>query len=326
MIGEVHVTPGNRWALVLAGGDGTRLQELTRRIAGAPIPKQYCRLLGDHSLLEATLKRVQSFAPRERTAVIVNQNHIDVGWEQVQTLPAENILIQPRNRDTGPGLLFSLLHLARRDRYGTVAVFPSDHYIGNEAVFMESVQQASRLVARFPDKIAVLGIHPERPDPGFGYIMPGAPLCADAEGHTAFHVRCFQEKPGAEVAALLLAQGGLWNSFVLVFRVARMLELLRSRIPAEIECMQAVYSDPLASARAYATLVPWNFSNQLLACIPEHLAVLPVQDVSWSDWGTPEAIERTLHALQRLPPWSATAPGRRGAGKSRLPTRPAQVG
>src|ERR1051325_9721028 len=134
MIREAHFT-GGLSALILAGGDGTRLQELTRWIAGTPIPKQCCRLLGGRSLLEATLRRAQSFAPRERTTVIVNENHLDVGWEQVQTLPAENILIQPRNRDTGPGLLFSLLHLARRDPHGTVAVFPSDHYVGNEAVF-----------------------------------------------------------------------------------------------------------------------------------------------------------------------------------------------
>ena len=220
---------GNLWALVLAGGDGTRLRELTRRISGVPIPKQYCLLLGDHSLLEATLKRVQSFAPPQRTAVVVNQDHLAIGWKQVQMLPAENILIQPCNRDTGPGLLFSLLHLARRDPQGTVAVFPSDHYIDNDAAFMESVHEASRLVESFPEKVAVLGIHPQRPDSGFGYIMPGEPLHAGPVGQlaapagggaqAAFHVRSFQEKPGAGVATMLLAQGGLWNSFVMVFRV-----------------------------------------------------------------------------------------------------------
>jgi mannose-1-phosphate guanylyltransferase len=296
-------TPGNRWALVLAGGDGTRLQELTRRIAGTPIPKQYCRLLGDHSLLEATLRRVRAFAPPKRTAVIVNRNHIDVGWQQVQTLPSENILIQPRNRDTGPGLLFSLLHLARRDPHGTVAVFPSDHYIGDETVFMDSVSQASRLVARSPDKIVILGVHPEHPDPGFGYIMPGDPLCENAGEPSAFRVRCFQEKPATEEARLLIAQGGLWNSFVMVFQIGRMLELVTSVMPLETNRMRAVYSDPIASARAYSTLVPWNFSNQLLTCIPEHLVVLRVDGVSWSDWGTPEAIRRTLCAFNLPAPW-----------------------
>lgn len=303
MTGAARFAPSNCWALVLAGGDGTRLQELTRRITGNPIPKQYCRLLGDQSLLEATLTRVESFAPRERTVVIVNENHLDVGWEQVRSLPRENILIQPHNRDTGPGLLFSLLHLAQRDLQATVAVFPSDHYIGNEERFMEAVDQARHIVASFPEKIVMLGIRPERPDAGFGYIMPDEPVCTGADGAIAFGVRSFQEKPAAGVAATLLAQGGLWNSFVMVFRLARMLELLGAIMPLEIHRMQAVYSDPVASACAYARLEPWNFSNQLLAHIPEHSIVLPVDDSSWSDWGTPEAIWRTLVTCQSPPPW-----------------------
>lgn len=293
---------GERWALVLAGGDGTRLQSLTRQISGAPIPKQYCRLLGDRSLLEATLRRVRLFAPRARTAVVVNENHIGLAREQVRVLPGENVLIQPRNRDTGPGLLFSLLHLARRDPHGTVAVFPSDHYIGDEAAFMGSVDAASRVVARFPDRIVILGIRPERPDPGFGYVMPGEPLGGEPP---AWRVRSFQEKPPPEVAAMLLAQGGLWNSFVMVFRIARMLDLLRVRMPRRFRSMREVHMDPLASARAYASLVPWNFSNQLLARIPQHLAVLPVEDVSWSDWGTPEAIRRSLLCFASPPSWFA---------------------
>lgn len=294
---------GDQWALVLAGGDGTRLRDLTRQIAGAPIPKQYCRLLGERSLLEATLSRAQWFAQRERTTVILNRDHVEIGWEQIHTLPAENILIQPSNRDTGPGLLFALLHLAGRDPHGTVAVFPSDHYIGNEAAFMESVRLASQLVTRFPHKIAVLGIRPDQPDPGFGYIMPGAPISDDAEGRTAHGVLSFQEKPRMEVAADLLAQGGLWNSFVMVFRISRMLEILRTMMPGEFARMQAVHTDQIATANAYVNLVPWNFSNHLLSCIPEHLMVLPIDDIGWSDWGTPEAIRRTLCTFKSPPQW-----------------------
>src|SRR5262249_59089551 len=89
------------------------------------------------------------------------------------------------NRDTGRGLLFSLLHLARRDPQATVAVFPSDHYIGDDLTFMGYVRRAAELVGTFPHKIVVLGICPDRPDPGFGYIIPGAAL-AGAAGPAAF--------------------------------------------------------------------------------------------------------------------------------------------
>jgi len=305
MTGKTRTDPNNRWALVLAGGDGTRLQNFIRKIAGAPIPKQYCRLLGDRSLLEATLGRVRSFAPRERTAVVLNRNHIDIGRDQIHFLPAENILVQPSNRDTGPGLLFALLHLARRDPHAIVAVFPSDHYVRNEAAFMDAVGRASHLLACFPEKVVVLGVHPDRPDPGFGYVMPGEPV-DPAEWDDAFHVHCFQEKPAPKTAAMLIAAGGLWNSFVMVYRVATMLQLLERLMPAEVvEMRRAVHNTPGAIANTYAALSPWNFSSRLLAQIPEHLLVLRVKDVGWSDWGTPESIRRTILTFASPPRWFA---------------------
>src|SRR5437764_1273087 len=109
-----------RWALVLAGGDGTRLQELTRLIAGAPIPKQYCRIHGDESLLQATVSRIASLVSTERTLVIVNSDHLSLAREQLGGLPADNMLVQPSNRDTGPGMLFALNELAKRDAGATV--------------------------------------------------------------------------------------------------------------------------------------------------------------------------------------------------------------
>ena len=103
------------WALVLAGGDGTRLQALTRLIAGAPIPKQYCRIVGDRSLLETTLARIAPLVRRERTLAIVNRGHLSLARPQLAAIPTSNVLVQPQNLDTGPGLLVSLLALARRD-------------------------------------------------------------------------------------------------------------------------------------------------------------------------------------------------------------------
>ena len=97
------------WALVLAGGDGTRLQPLTRLIAGAPIPKQYCRIIGSRSLLEATLARVAPLVPPERMLAIVNRGHMELARPQLATIPGANVLVQPRNLDTGPGILVSLL-------------------------------------------------------------------------------------------------------------------------------------------------------------------------------------------------------------------------
>ncbi|HLK12174.1 MAG TPA: sugar phosphate nucleotidyltransferase [Candidatus Binatia bacterium] len=293
------------WALVLAGGDGTRLQGLTRRVAGAPIPKQYCRLLGDRTLLEATLDRVRAIAPPGRTVAIVNRDHLPLARGQLATLPAENVLVQPRNRDTGPGLLLSLLALARRDPRALVAVFPSDHYVAAPEVLAVHVRTAARTAALLPAKVALLGIPPERPDAEYGYIEPGMPVGA---GATAFHVAAFWEKPDVPTARGIIARGGLWNAFLLVGRIGRLLELLAIARPADFERLWSAADDAERLAATYAALAPWNFSRDFLAEAADHLVVEPAVGTGWSDWGTPESVLRTLRALRQPPPWESAAP------------------
>jgi mannose-1-phosphate guanylyltransferase len=287
------------WGLVLAGGDGTRLQDLTRRIAGAPIPKQYCRIAGSRSLLEETLARVDGLVPRARTVAIVNRAHVALARPQVRSLPDRNVIVQPGNRDTGPGLVLSLLTLARRDPAAIVAVFPSDHHVRDAAAFRAAVRRATTLVDAHPQKIVLLGIVPDRPDPGMGYVVPGAPIAADAGA--ARRVLAFHEKPVD--AADLVRQGALWSSFVMVFAVDHMLELLRAIRPLDVARLERSSASPRRLALAYESVPRWSFSRDVLTRITPHLLVVPAAGLGWSDWGTREAIERTLLALGQTPPW-----------------------
>ena len=301
------------WAVVLAGGDGTRLQELTREITGAPIPKQYCRILGERSMLQSTLVRTQHYVPLRRTLVVISSNHLDIARQQLAGLPSSNVLVQPCNRDTGPGLLFALLALAQHAPTAIVSVFPSDHYVEDDRAFIAHVSHAAGVVARLPSKIALLGIRPDRPEPGYGYIVPSAPLGALWGNGSTFHVASFREKPSMEAARGLLGQGGLWNSFVMVFQIARMLELLRATVPAQYEQMAALGQDPTLAADVYRDLQGWNFSSHFLMRIPNHLVVLQVDNVHWSDWGTRDAIERTFKRLTRRLPWKLGVAARSAA-------------
>ena len=277
-------------------------------------------------MLEATLARTQHYAPLKHTLVVVNSNHLDIGREQLRPLPSENVLVQPHNRDTGPGVLFALLRLARRDPAAIVGVFPSDHYVGDDRAFIGHVSRAVREVTRLPDKIVVLGILPDRPDPGFGYIVPDRPLRTQLGKATMFHVATFHEKPGAEVAQALVAQGGLWNSFVMVFRISRMLELLQSVIPHDFHRMWTLSKDPQTMPNLYRDMTPWNFSSHFLASVPQHLMVLRVDDVHWSDWGTRDSIERTLRMLTHTPPWQMRPPAVGATGQPRQRGQAAQDG
>ncbi len=298
---------GDHWALVLAGGDGVRLQELTRRITGSPIPKQYCPLLDGRSLLQATLLRVRRFVPAERTLVVVNQGHLGIAEGQFLNVPAANVIVQPFNCDTGPGISFALVEVTRRWPNATVAVFPSDHYVSDDRAFMKHVADATRVVDRFPDNVALLGIAPDRPETGYGYIVPSDEVApADAPRH-AFRVRAFHEKPDSELAKTLCNAGALWNSLVMVFRVDRLFTLLRRLVPEHFEPLARLRKRPQEAASIYRSLIPWNFSTAVLARIPESLIVLRVDNVHWNDWGTQACIEHSFRLLDRKPPWHAAA-------------------
>ncbi len=288
------------WGLVLAGGDGARLQSLTHLIAGAPIPKQYCRILGPRSLLETTLSRIAPLVRAERTLAIINRDHLAIARPQLRSLDARNVLVQPRNLDTGPGVLLSMLEIMRRDPDATVAMFPSDHYVRDSGAFHRSIERMRRVVTALPQKIALLGAHPGHPDTGYGYITPGPSLRLGAD---SFAVLAFHEKPAARVAVEMVRRGALWNTLVTVARVRPVLELLRALCPADVALLDATPLEVASLATVYDRLPAWNFSHEFLARIPEHLVVTRADDLGWSDWGTPEAIERTFAAMGVVPPW-----------------------
>jgi mannose-1-phosphate guanylyltransferase len=297
--------PLHNVSLLLAGGDGTRLQDLTREVSGAPIPKQYCRLLHGASLLEATLSRAHLFSPRNQVHVIINQNHLGLAKEQLKLLPDRNVFVQPLNRDTGPGLLYSILQLEQLYPDAIVAAFPTDHYVDNDKSFIAHTLRAAEVILNFPEKIAILGIAPDRPETGYGYILPAETV---RNSHGVFHVTAFLEKPDLARAQQVIAQGGLWNTFVMVFRLSRMIELLKAYVPDEFDRMAILRDCPDQADGLYDTLSTWNLSKHFLARIPEHLITLEVSDVGWSDWGTRESIERTFRSLNMVPFWNMLNP------------------
>lgn len=298
------------WAVILAGGDGTRLKSLTRHIAGDDRPKQFCPVLGGRTLLEETQDRAAlEFAPK-RTLYVVNRSH-EIFYQGV--LPCEspdNLVVQPSNRGTAPAILYSLLRIAARNPHATVAFFPSDHYISDNTKFMAQIRSALDTAAKRRDLVVLLGLDPESPEVEYGWIEPAQAIYRHAN---VFGVRRFWEKPNRMLAQVLQLRGCLWNSFVMVASVQALLDIIESAIPTLYRSFAALMplfgtaTEIKAIELLYHRLEEVNFSHQVLALKPERLAVLKVTGVRWNDLGEPKRVIASLDMAGIRPRWIDTA-------------------
>jgi mannose-1-phosphate guanylyltransferase len=290
---------GHTWAIVLAAGDGSRLRSLTTTSVGVAVPKQFCSLHGGPSLLHDAVRRAESIAPPERICTIVAMQHRH-WWEDVLSLlPERNVIVQPDNRGTGVGILLPLLRIMMCDPDARVALLPSDHYVRDEAVLARALRTAITEIETRPDRIVLLGMAPEEPDPELGYIVPGASV-----GNGVARVDRFVEKPPAPNAQSLVAQGALWNTFIVTAHARALLRLFTMRMPQIVTDMRtAVLSDdPAALRRLYERLDTVDFSTHVMQGAESMLDVLPVTHCGWSDLGTPGRVAQTLRrSPQRAP-------------------------
>src|SRR6266700_2828087 len=166
----------DRWAVILAGGDGTRLRSLTRAIAGDDRPKQFCPILGNETLLDQTRRRVSLAVPSSQTILSLTATHRDFYAESVTDMPQANLVVQPTNLGTAPAILYSLLRLSALDPGAAVAFFPSDHYFSDDQTFMSHVDSAFTAVKAQPETVVLLGIEADRPEVEYGWIEPATPI------------------------------------------------------------------------------------------------------------------------------------------------------
>jgi mannose-1-phosphate guanylyltransferase len=281
------------WAVVLAAGDGSRLSSLTRDWAGIPVPKQYCSLNGDVTLLQQTLARAAGVAPEERIAVVVAEQHRR-WWKNTQpSIPNGHTVIQPANRGTANGILLAALSIAVHDPLARLVFLPSDHYIEDESLLAGALQAAAhRRLSR--GTLMLLGLEPTGPDPELGYIVPRSTIRPLAHGK----VKRMVEKPPARLASALLAEGALWNSFIFAAEVATIADLVRARHPKVVaDFERAIARGPYHVTELYEKLTNLDFSRHILQGAEAQLSVLRVPQCGWSDLGTPRSVAACLERL-----------------------------
>lgn len=270
------------YAVILAGGRGTRFWPLSRRA----LPKQCLSLDGGPTLIQRTVARILPLVPVERVLVVTGPDMASAIRAQLPDLPAENLLIEPSARNTAPVAAWTAWEVARRGG-GTICVLPSDHMIGDEDGFRTAL--AIALTSAGEGGIVTLGIRPTHPETGFGYIEPAAPTTPGS----VTPVRRFVEKPDQQRAIELIATGCVWNAGMFCWRSETVQAAVRSFLPRTAAAMDAWRDGaPLTDVwgRTDATSVDYGILER-----SDGIRVVP-GDFGWSDVGSWPALAEILPA------------------------------
>jgi mannose-1-phosphate guanylyltransferase len=326
-MGELSSLPVRR-AIVLSAGDGQRLRPLIYTLRGDNLPKQYLNIIGKRSMLEHTLRRLQTLMPPEDIVTVIGQHHLQYPEVRLQLSdrPQGTVIVQPENKGTAPGVLLPLMHIYTRDPESVVAIFPSDHFILQEDLFMGYVDLAYRVVELNPSLAVLMGVNPNTPSPEMGYILPNESL-APSGLSCVRQVREFVEKPSSGKATEMMREGAIWNTMVIVSQAKTLLHIIRALVPRLYQTFQKIRG-VIGSSKStdvirkmYRDLESVNFSKGVLELLPQRspsqLAVLPVRSLFWRDLGSEDSIVNTLQHLNDIgQPYTTRIRHSQGAGQT----------
>jgi mannose-1-phosphate guanylyltransferase len=237
------------YAVIMAGGEGTRLWPASRESC----PKQFLSILGGDPLVVQTLDRLKDLLPPERILCLINRRHQEVARRLLGGLPRENIIVEPRKRDTAPCIGLAAEIVRKRAGDQTIVCLPSDHLIQPAEGLRECLRHAESIVESDPQALYTIGIRPTFPATGYGYILRGEAV-KEIDGQTVYEVAGFHEKPSMAVAEAYFDSGDyFWNSGIFFWRTDAILEAIRRRLPDLWEGLAQLVPD-LDTARMDAAL------------------------------------------------------------------------
>lgn len=271
------------YALIMAGGSGTRLWPLSRKNR----PKQSLPLVSERTMFQISVERLAPLIPPERVFVVTNAEMAQRFSEQEPDIPARNYVVEPSAKDSGPAAGLGLAHIAHADPDATVAILAADHHIGDEPAFLNALQAAHDVAQN--DVIVTLGITPTHASSSFGYIERGS-VIAIKHGLRVYNAAKFTEKPSTAVAEAWLSGGRhSWNSGMFIQTAKTGLAEFDRQQPAFAATLRelgaAVGTDRYETAlQAAWAVAPKKSLDYAIMEGAQRIAVIPV-DIGWSDIG-----------------------------------------
>ena len=285
----------NYYAVIMAGGGGTRLWPLSRQSR----PKQMLQLIDDHTLFQIAVKRLETLFSPERILVVTNAQHAVELRKQAPELLEQNFLLEPQPRGTAPAIGLAAAFLHKHDPGAVMAVLTADHYMGNEDEFRKHLLAARELADQ--DHLVTLGIDPTYPATQYGYIQMGESL-GEIGGYPAYRVQRFKEKPDAAEAQRMLDAGHYaWNSGMFVWKMGRIWTEFSQHM-ADLYAALDKISAAWNSAEFGKVL---NYEWPRIAAqtidygIMEHakdVVVIPAKGMEWNDVGSWSSLFEVLGA------------------------------
>lgn len=275
----------NAYALIMAGGSGTRLWPLSRQKK----PKPVLELVEEQrSMFQIAVERLSPLFPPERILIVANAELTRILSKQAPQIPEENFIIEPVGRDTAPAVGLGAIHVRHRSPNGVMAVLTADHYIADEQTFRRVLDVACQVGAE--GLVTTLGISPHFPSTGFGYIERGE-LDRKVGDTEVYILKRFTEKPDQPTAEKFLSSGNYsWNSGMFIWSVERVMGEFRQHAPtlySKLERLAGAIGQPnydALLAETWPTVEKVSVDYALMEHIKEGVRVIPVE-MGWADIG-----------------------------------------
>ncbi len=281
------------YAVIMAGGGGTRLWPVSRRES----PKQLLPLIGDETLFQSTVQRLDGLFPPERILVVTVAEQAAEMQEQAPQIPPENYLIEPAPRGTASVVGFAAAVLHKRDPQAVMAILPSDHFIRNRDLFHYLLAAAVDVAKT--GYLVTLGITPTYASTAYGYIQQGAPVIGNFK-YPTYNVSRFKEKPDDPSAQQMLRLGGhSWNSGMFIWSTECILNEFQRQMPDLSSALEKIVMS--LGTPDFAVMMNSIWKNLMVETIDygvmenaEKVAVLPAGGLGWSDVGSWDSLFEVL--------------------------------